>query len=649
MLPAPNLDDRRFQDLVDDAKRRVMRRCPEWTDHNVSDPGVTLIETVAYLTETLLYRLNRVPDRLYVKFLDLIGLRMLPATAARAPITFWLAEPPLSTFVVPAATAVATVPTDQSEPVVFSTQRDLAIVPCEVVAVVRDPADRGTADLTREVEVGSPVSAFTSVPVVGDVLRVGLDAAVPSCAVRIDVVAQADGVGVNPKRPPWIWEALCGAEWVECEVTQDSTGGFNRSGSLVVHVPERHDIQVLDGGAAGWLRVRVTDPDEGQPPYAASPVLRGLVACSIGGTASAVHAEIVGEEVLGESEGVPGQRFRLRREPVVAGVGDPVVEVSSDDGWQPWTRVEHFAESAGEDRHYVLDEVAGEVVLGPLVRQEDGRISQYGAVPPPRATIRIRGYAVGGGPVGNVAARTVVSLRSSLPFVTSVENREAATGGTPGESLEEAVQRGPLLMRTRDRAVTVEDYELLARSAAPEVARIHCVAADGDQVPPGTVKVLVVPAAPDEAGRVALADLVPAEESLARIAARLEQTRVAGVRVLLEPPRYRGVTVVARLVARPRVDAAKVTEEAVEALYRFLSPLPGGGVDGGGWPFGRPVQAGEIFGVLRDVSGVELVEDLRLFGADPVTGQRGAETPRLNLDAHSLVFSFEHQVRVEER
>jgi predicted phage baseplate assembly protein len=65
-LPAPNLDDRRFQDLVDDAKRMVMRRCPEWTDHNVSDPGVTLIETFAFMTDQLLFRLNQVPDRLYV-------------------------------------------------------------------------------------------------------------------------------------------------------------------------------------------------------------------------------------------------------------------------------------------------------------------------------------------------------------------------------------------------------------------------------------------------------------------------------------------------------------------------------------------------------------------------------------------------------
>jgi predicted phage baseplate assembly protein len=68
-LPAPNLDDRRFQDLVDDAKRLVQQRCPEWTDHNVSDPGVTLIELFAWMTDQLVYRLNRVPDRVYVKFL----------------------------------------------------------------------------------------------------------------------------------------------------------------------------------------------------------------------------------------------------------------------------------------------------------------------------------------------------------------------------------------------------------------------------------------------------------------------------------------------------------------------------------------------------------------------------------------------------
>jgi predicted phage baseplate assembly protein len=647
MLPAPTLDDRRFQDLVDDAKRLVARRCPEWTDHNVSDPGVTLIETFAFMTDALLYRLNRVPDRLYVKFLDMIGLRMLPATAARVPVTFWLAAPPDAPFTIATSTAVATIGTEQVEPAIFSTGQDLEILPCSLAALATGSGSEEVVDRTHDLELGSPVAVFSTPPALGDSVYLGLDGAVPSCAVRIDAVARAEGVGVNPKRPPLVVEADCDGGWVECEVTDDGTGGFNRSGSLVVHVPADHRMGIQGGQAAGWLRARVTAPEPGQPPYSDSPVLRALSACTVGGTVTAVHAEIVDEETVGTSEGVPGQRFGVDQRPVLAGVGEPVVEVSSFDGWQPWERVEHFAASGEQDHHYVLDAYAGELAFGPMVRLPDGGTRQHGAVPAAGETIRVRGYAVGGGPLGNVGPHSISALRTSLPFVTEVDNRTAATGGTEGETLAEAMERGPLMLRTRDRAVTTEDYEVLAREAAPELARVRCVPADGNAVPAGSVKLLVVPAAPAERGRVALDTLIPAEEMLERIGERLKRARVAGVRVLLEPPRYRGVTVVATLVARPRVKVSTVEDEALERLYRLVSPLPGGGPDGHGWPFGRPVQSGELFAALRDVRGVELVEDLRLFGADPVTGRRGAEVQRLDLDPDSLVFSFEHQVRVE--
>src|SRR4026208_1914786 len=92
-LPVPNLDDRRFQELVDDAKRLVQQRCPEWTDHNVPAPGVTPIATLARITHQLIYRLNRVPERNYVKFLELIGVHLFPPTAARTKATFWLTGP----------------------------------------------------------------------------------------------------------------------------------------------------------------------------------------------------------------------------------------------------------------------------------------------------------------------------------------------------------------------------------------------------------------------------------------------------------------------------------------------------------------------------------------------------------------------------
>ena len=83
-LPVPNLDDRHFQDLVDEAKRRIPRYSPEWTDHNVSDPGITLVELFAWLTEQYLFRLNQVPDKNFITFLDLIGVRLQPAQPAGA-------------------------------------------------------------------------------------------------------------------------------------------------------------------------------------------------------------------------------------------------------------------------------------------------------------------------------------------------------------------------------------------------------------------------------------------------------------------------------------------------------------------------------------------------------------------------------------
>ena len=92
-LPVPNLDDRRFQDYVDDAKRLVQQRCPEWTDHNVSDPGVTLIETFAYMVDQLTFRMNLIPDRNYVKFLELIGVHLFPPSGAETLVTFWLTSP----------------------------------------------------------------------------------------------------------------------------------------------------------------------------------------------------------------------------------------------------------------------------------------------------------------------------------------------------------------------------------------------------------------------------------------------------------------------------------------------------------------------------------------------------------------------------
>jgi predicted phage baseplate assembly protein len=343
---------------------------------------------------------------------------------------------------------------------------------------------------------------------------------------------------------------------------------------------------------------------------------------------------------------VPGQRVQLKHQPVVAGETPLVVEINeSGDDWTEWTERPNFATSGPDDRHFVLDAMRGEVEFGPAVRLADGALRNYGAVPPKGANMRVSTYRAGGGSGGNVASRALTMLKASIPYIGRVENRRPGQGGVDGEDVESAKIRGPILLRTRDRAVTAEDFEHIAREAAPEVARVRALTG-GDGADAGFVRLLVVPAVPTDDYRLKFDQLVPSESTLERITQRLDETRLIGTRILVEPPIYRGITVVTRLRARQRSDPNRLQEQALEVLFRYFHPIAGG-PDGTGWPFGRAVLSGEVFAALQGLRGTEMVEDVRIFGADALTGERGKQTDRLEVEPHALVFSYDHQVMVE--
>ncbi|MCT2593932.1 putative baseplate assembly protein [Streptomyces sp. N2-109] len=677
-LPSPNLDDRHFQALVDEAKRLVQQRCPEWTDHNVSDPGVTLIEAFATMVDQLVYRLNRVPDKNYLAFLDLIGVRLYPPTAARTEVTFWLSAPQPEPVRIRAGTEVATVRTETEEAVVFTTGRDLSVVPCSLAHLAGWPAAGQATDRSGELALGRDVPCFTPAPVPGDCLYLGLSNPVPGCVLVLRLDCRVEGVGVDPRNPPLLWEAWDGNAWVACEVEKDDTGGFNRAGEVILHLPDAHAGSVVAGHFGGWLRCRLLEAVEGQSTYLASPTVRKVTAFTIGGTVEAAHAERVTEELLGLSEGVPGQGFRVARAPVVAGTEGFAVEVAEGGGWVEWTRVDDFAHSSATDRHFTLDPNSGQVDFGPAVREADGGLRLYGGVPPKGAALRVPGYRTGGGHRGNVARGALRVLRSSLPYAARVENRRPALGGVDGESVENARVRGPMTLRTLHRAVVPHDYEQLAREVAPDAVRVKCVPARevraqgtervgstgqggagqggagqggaGQDDQTGGVRLLIVPAGRSDAqGRIRFDELKPPPDTLAMISSYLEERRPIGTRLTVEPPYYQGVTVVASVIRTEGGSVAtdRLRDSALTALYSYFNPLTGGPA-GEGWPFGRPVHSGEVFGVLQQVPGIDLVEDVRLFPADPVTGERSEATTRVTLDRHALVFSYEHQLRVRE-
>jgi predicted phage baseplate assembly protein len=662
-LPAPLLDDRTFQELVNEAKLHLQKRCPEWTNHNVSDPGVALIEAFAWMADQLIYRVNRVPDRNYVKFLELMGVQLYPPSAAHLDMSFRLSSHQDVPVSIAAGTRVSTRRTAVEPSMEFATTIDLQIPPAVSTAVLTQVAggpfvDRAVALARREA-----FAVFSPEPVVGDALYVGLDQPAPSTILLAQFLCEIAGHGIDPSKPPLAWDAWTGEGWVGCDIEKDSTAGLNASGAIEIHLPPGHTESTISGSTAAWVRCRVIDLP-GVRPYRSSPRVVSVTAATVGGNVEARNCTPVVDEVLGTSDGMPGQSFVVRQPPVLKDDGPLVMTVGTrprraapgedgvegtgagtpdvDDGaaleWREWNEVTSFADSGDEDDHFTLDATTGEVRFGPVVRSSDGTRVQHGAVPPQGAILKLPAYRTGGGSSGNVAARSVNVLRSSIPYVAVVYNRAAAIGGADGESIEEAKVRGPLDLRSRNRAVTAEDFEDLTRRAAPEVARVVCVAADGG------VRILAIPKVLHE-GVIPLAELRLPDSARERVLKALELSRMVGVRVSVEPPSYVGIRVDARVYGQAQVDPDRLSERCRRALFAYFNPVIGG-PDGTGWPFGRPAQVGEVYAVLAKVRGVDYVEDAAMFRANPITQEVSEQQDRIDLEPTHLLMSVEHDVDV---
>ncbi len=124
-LTIPTIDDRKYQDLLDEALARIPVHNPEWTNFNKSDPGVTLIEVFAFLTENILYRSNQIPERNRLKFLSLLGIPLQPASSARGLVMFTNERGPLQTFTLNAGLEV------RASQVPFRTELGLDVLPIE--------------------------------------------------------------------------------------------------------------------------------------------------------------------------------------------------------------------------------------------------------------------------------------------------------------------------------------------------------------------------------------------------------------------------------------------------------------------------------------------------------------------------------------
>jgi predicted phage baseplate assembly protein len=660
-LPTPNLDDRKFQEIVDQAKRLIPRYTPEWTDHNVSDPGVALIELFAWMTDMLLYRVNQVPDKMYVKFLELIGVKLEPPRAAVAPITFYLSAAQDGVVSVLEGTEVASVRTETSEAIIFSTEETLVIRPPSVLGALTQSVRLGGEqawlkhDLRSLELAGNQLTMFSLDPTPGDAFYIAFEEDhsmhVLALSLQVDV---AGGAGVDPRDPPIEWQVWQGniAKWVNCEVEFDATGGFNTPGDVILHL-SKMERGAFQGLTAYWLRVRLTNPTPSSGTYKVSPLLEQMVIESRGGTVNARHAVTVRQEHLGQSEGTPGQAFQLSRTPILSRDPSKDFLIVEEPGEAPefWSEVEDFADSKEGDPHYTLDAQDGTIMLGPTLLQSDNSVYLFGKIPSKNAGLRFSRYQHGGGVVGNVPKGALSVLRSSIPYVARVINRVAAVGGANAQSLEEAKLRAPQSLRTRTRAVTADDFEYLASQVAG-VARSKCVTpseqAGRSDPKPGQVVLVVLPTVENVEERMTIDDFTLSAELRSALKAHLDDKRVLGSSLEIRAPQLTWVSVNAKLRLTERASdpaiATEVRSNAEKALYKYLNPYIGG-PQRDGWVFGRDLHISEVNALLQRVPGVEFVEEIQLLVREPGSNEVPRPVPaRLSLTRDGVVVSDVHRI-----
>jgi predicted phage baseplate assembly protein len=673
-LPKSDLDDRDYEDLVKECILRIPRYCPEWTNYNPSDPGITLIELFAWLTDQMLSRFNQVPRRNYITFLELLGVRLQPPNPAKTELTFYLVGNLSANYRIAAGTPVATERTASSEAIVFTTDQPLIVgnptiehflTAEEVQQVPQVLRDRFTNFWSVNAEgqwSGPELSLFNDYSQPGNCFYLVFDANEPleGNVVAITVKGQeATPTGINPNHPPRRWEAWNGNEWqpVLLEESDDETQGFSfsnlayRGGNLsqgsdvILHLPVNFPPAHFTAYRGRWLRCVFTEPEARQSGYSRSPRIIGISAQAIGGTVPATQCEIVEDEVMGESTGEPGQTFQLMRIPVLDRREDEYLIVTPPGGLpEQWQEVKDFADSGPTDRHYTLDSVTGVVQFGPVVREStqlkqatELRVQlqtsisrqvllsppnseqQYGAIPPSGASVRMSRYRTGGGSRGNVRANTLEILKTAVPYVASVTNHGAARYGADAETLEQAAIRVPQVLRTRDRAVTAEDFEQLAiRGGQGAVAHAHCLPATAGGG--GTVNLLIVPQVSTqgiERGEGIHPDrfaLTPPLEQ--QILAYLDQRRLLGVHIQCDRPAYTGVAVQTEVALKPEYNnptaRAEIQRQMLIALYRFFNPITGG-TDGKGWQLGQPVYPSDAIAVLQQFDVIRYIGTLQLF------------------------------------
>ncbi len=612
-LPVENLDNKSFQDLVRDAVARIPVYAPQWTNHNRSDPGITLIELLAWIAEMQIYRQNRITDRVRLKFLKLLGVDgPEPARPSQVDLTFEMENAPAGgSLRIPAYTQAAASDPVSGEMIIFETLQDLLLSGISLDRILTVRKDGTFIDNTLANDGGSAYfSAFGVDPSVGDALYLGLNSSPQGQELTVAfyvyqewAVSEDDDDG-SDQNANLIWEYYAGGDWKidlawkelkgksellddDWEAVRDGSFGMTVNGRARIRVGGPPSHTAIEGHDLYWIRIKVASPAYDAPAKLESIQLNVVPAMQKATTTTSFS-----------SSGLPGLEISLGQAPVIRESLELAIRGESNK----WTGVDDLDASSPGDRHYVLDPAAGSISFGDGV---------HGKIPPVGGSNIMVTFSSGGGIRGNLDAFAINKVvDSALSGQIQVYSKRAAQGGREPETIAEAIGRAREELLSVHRLVTAGDYELMAKmTPGLSVARAKAIPLyhPSQTGPvPDTVTVIVVP------NSSKLMPL-PGTDFLKKVYRHLDLHRTIGTEIFVIPPIYLEVSVKVTVIRVPTYRKETVKKAVEDSLKEFLSPLKGGGPDGDGWPFGRPVYISEIYALLDQVKGVDYILALTLI------------------------------------
>jgi Baseplate J-like protein len=668
-LSSPILDDRSYQQLRDELIRRIPVYAPEWTDHNASDPGITLIELFAFLGENLLFRYNQIPDATKLAFLRLLQIPLRPAAAAGAMVTLATSDPSGAAVLVPLGTQM------MAGSVPFESLTEVSVWPLEITAMGKIVSPEPDSPDSKEFAQAS-IDARGGIKQ-GEQAVYYVNRIVPSDPSASDAVAVDFSTAAGPVE---FQKSVDGAIWIAVRRTKN-TETNKLDGALVSlgFIPDSQAPSIdqvtpcpgltpVDNGAEMiWQASTEVIDSNGAPRYVTIKVesdttralaAQGVVRLRLPDSVSALGVYALSDPDLAGTDMLPPQIedqqiaadviFWLRgtrRDPSrplgkISFIGINATEVVQMIKAQP-----EFVGTGNAQASQTYKLVHSPVIQGTtrIQVEEPGGWTDWQAVDgfedsqegsrhyvldPEAATIRfgngVRGrapqigeriraleYRYGGGTGGNVGAKAITKV-VNVANVTPA-NPLPAVGGAPGESIADGLERVPGEFRRHDRAVTESDFQELALATpGAAVGRADCMPLFDPrtkvQDAAGVVSLVVWPREDLKNPNAPMPD----RTLLDQVCKWLDARRLVTTELFVIPPTYKKIAIAVGVQAKPGYGIEAVRRWVELVIRQYLAPLPPYGPDGGGWPLGRAVYGPELEAAALQVEGVQYIECLRL-------------------------------------